>query len=218
MEERMKAIRFRLRKAMNGVVSASMRQKGVHYKLNFGASLPDIREIAAAYEPDAELATRLWNEDVRELKILATLLYPREAFTQESADGWVREIRHLEIAEQYCANLAQHLPFAGSLAERWVKDEREYVQVSGFILYTRLYSGEGESPDAATLLDEAKKTLNKGVSRAQRVALSALKRYGRRGNTEAQAVLSHFQDYQLAESREKQEFYRDLKFEFEYYN
>ena len=36
---------------MNGMVSQSMRQKGMEYKLNFGIEYPRIKEIAAGYEP-----------------------------------------------------------------------------------------------------------------------------------------------------------------------
>ena len=59
---------------MNGVISTSMRQKGMNYKLIFGVPIPEIKHIAAAHEPDAELARALWKEDVREMKILATLV------------------------------------------------------------------------------------------------------------------------------------------------
>ena len=70
---------------MNGVISTSMRQKGMNYKLIFGVPIPEIKHIAAAHEPDAELARALWKEDVREMKILATLLFPAGSMTQEEA-------------------------------------------------------------------------------------------------------------------------------------
>lgn len=217
MEEIINDIRFRLRKAMNGIVSASMRQKGVTYKLNFGVSIPEIKTIASAYTPDAKLAKWLWTQDVREHKILATLLYPREAFTEEEAESWVGDIRYQEIVEQFCANLAQHLPFAPSLAERWICDERENVKVAGFLLYARLYTqGIANLPDAK-LLAEAKKILDQGISRPQRAALLALKRYGRQTESQAKSVLSMLEEYEHADSKEKQEFYNDLKFEFAYF-
>lgn len=218
MEEIIQNIRFRLRKAMNGVVSTSMRRKGIDYKINFGVSIPEIKLIAADYTPDVELARWLWAQDVREHKILATLLYPHEAFTEEEAEKWVGELRYQELVEQFCANLAQHLSFAPSLAERWITDEREDVKTAGFLLYARLYSREGdELPSAEKLLNEARRVLDEGVSRPQRAALLALKRYGRRGTSETKAVLSSVDDYKDGESEEKQEFYNDLKFEFEYY-
>lgn len=218
MEETIKDIRIRLRKAMNGVVSASMRQKGMEYKLNFGVSIPEIKNIASVYTPNIELAKWLWTQDVREHKILATLLYPREAFTEEDAESWVGDIRNQEIAEQFCTNLTQHLSFAPSLAESWVSDERENVKTSGFLLYARLYTQGNNSLSSDKLLTEAKAVIDKGVSRPQRAALLALKRYGRQEEAQAEAVLNHFNTYLNSDSKERQEFYKDLKFEFEYYN
>ena len=90
---------------MNGVISTSMRQKGMNYKLIFGVPIPEIKHIAAVHEPDAELARALWKEDVREMKILATLLFPAGSMTQEEALAWMREIPYPEIAEQCCNNL-----------------------------------------------------------------------------------------------------------------
>jgi hypothetical protein len=49
MEDSMKDMRGRLRRAMNGVAAAGMRAHGIDYKLNFGVSLPEIKEIASLY-------------------------------------------------------------------------------------------------------------------------------------------------------------------------
>ncbi len=217
MEEIIKDIRFRLRKAMNGIVSDSMRKKGVEYKLILGVSIPEIKLIASAYKPDAELAKWLWEQDVREHKILATMLYPIDTFTEEEAEKWVGEIRYQEIVEQFCHNLAQHLPFAVSLAERWICDERDNVKVAGFLLYARLYSKGKQTPSLEKLFSEAKTVFNQGISRPQRAALLALKRYGRLGTAQAASVLDYVKEYKDSDSPEKQEFYNDLKFEFEYY-
>ena len=42
----------------------SMRDKGVQYKLNWGASLLHLREMAAEYEKDYDLAIALWKRCV----------------------------------------------------------------------------------------------------------------------------------------------------------
>ena len=67
MDERLQKIRKRLRLAMNGTISASMREKGNVYKLYFGVPIPELRLIAKEYEPNAELAEMMWQEDTREL-------------------------------------------------------------------------------------------------------------------------------------------------------
>ncbi len=72
---------------MNGIAPTSMREKcECIIVANFGVDLMRIREIASSYAPDAALAEMLWKEDVWELKIIATLLYPVDRFTPEAAD------------------------------------------------------------------------------------------------------------------------------------
>ena len=87
--ETIKDIKSKFRLFMNGMVSQSMREKGMEYKLNFGIEYPRIKEIAAGYEPDHELAQALWKENIRECKILAGLLQPADTFYQEIADIWI---------------------------------------------------------------------------------------------------------------------------------
>lgn len=72
--EEIKQLKLRFRGLMNGVVSSSMRDKGVNYRVNFGVELLRLKEIAAEMTPNHELAQALWKEDVRECRILAGLL------------------------------------------------------------------------------------------------------------------------------------------------
>ena len=81
------------------MVSQSMREKGMEYKLNFGIEYPRIKEIAAGYEPDHELAQALWKENIRECKILAGLLQPADTFYQEIADIWIEGMDYPELAD-----------------------------------------------------------------------------------------------------------------------
>lgn len=216
MIDTIKDIRIRLRQSMNGVVSSSMREKGLDYKLNFGVSLPEIKKIAACYKKDVALANTLWPEDVRELKILATLLYPAEYFTAEDAEKWIQYVRHQEIAEQLCRNLLQELPFAENLACRWIEREEEYVLVAGFLLLARLCDKRKilEPSTSDALLKRAKEIMDAGVSRPQRAAVVALKRYGRQSKEHAARVLDLIKEFASSDSPEKQEFYHDIEFEF----
>lgn len=216
-QDTIREIRSNLRLAMDGVVSSSMREKGVVYTLNFGVTLPRIKDIASRYSPDAALAGILWKEDVRELKILATLLYPSGSITPEKAGEWVRDIRHLEIAEQFCANLMQNVSFAETLADAWIQETAEFVRVSGFILYTRLcMKGSSLSREhAGRLIRTAVPLLQTEYSRTNQAAMTALKHYGRQSDRQAREVLSALEA--LSSSPEGKEIYHDFQFEFEYY-
>lgn len=220
MQETIRQIRTRLRLAMDGAVAASMRQKGVDYKLNFGVTLPRLKEIAAEFGKNAVLAHELWQQNVRELKILATLLYPAGEFTAAKADEWVREIRHIEIAEQFCANLMQETPFAQTSAAAWLRNkESEYIAATGFILYTRLFIKH--VPITPVHRDEFLRTafevLKNGNFRTGQTALIALKHYGRMSPEQAEQALSVFEPFKVSGSAREREIYDDLQFEFEYY-
>ena len=58
VHETIKDIKSKFRLFMNGVISQSMREKGLGYKLNFGIEFPRIKEIAAAYEPWQDYCSR----------------------------------------------------------------------------------------------------------------------------------------------------------------
>ena len=105
MKDILRQIRTDLRLSMNGVVSTSMRNKGVNYRMIFGVEIPVINRIAQKYQSDAILAERLWEEDVREMKIMATLLYPVDQFRKNKALEWISEIKDQELREQICKNI-----------------------------------------------------------------------------------------------------------------
>ena len=124
--------------AMNGIVSQSMRDYGLDYKLNFGLRALQIRNIANKYGKSAELAQCLWAEKTRELLILATLIYPVEEFTVDQASQWAVDIKNQEIREQVCMNLFQDLPFALELSLQWMQNEEIELRTTGYWLLQRL--------------------------------------------------------------------------------
>jgi 3-methyladenine DNA glycosylase AlkD len=153
-------IKKRLRLRMNGVASTAMRNSGMNYKVNFGLDASSIREVASNYEPDETLAERLWAENTRECKILATLLYPKEAFTAEKADAWLDQCFLPELTEQLCFNLLQFLPFAPAKASEWISQAAENHRTGGYILALRLILKKVELPHLKDLLICAKSDLD----------------------------------------------------------
>lgn len=177
--ETIKEIKGQFRLFMNGVVSQSMREKGLDYKLNFGIEVPRIKEIAARYEQNHELAQALWKENIRECKIMAGLLQPIESFYPEIADIWVEDMHYPEIAELTCMNLFQHLPYASEKAFEWMADERTYFQLCGYLVLTRLLMKKAllNERSEAEFLDQAVTTLQGDNVVLQRAAATALKKW-----------------------------------------
>lgn len=145
-QEKVKEIKQSFRQMMDGAVAKSMRDKGLDYKLNWGATLPRLREMAAEIGKDYSLAIALWKEDVRECKILATMLMPADEILPEVVDIWMEQIPSQEIAEQVAFNLWQHLPYAPEKAYQWIAMEKEYYQLCGFHVLTRIFMN-GQEPN-----------------------------------------------------------------------
>ena len=179
IKEQLKDIKTQLRLSMNGVVSQSMREKGLNYKLNFGVELPRIKSIAAAYEKNHELAQTLWKEDIRECKILAGLLQPVETFFPEIADIWVENMPNIEIAELTCMNLFQHLPYAPAKSFHRIASEEEYAQICGFLTIARLLMKKGDMAErpAGEFLDQAVCAVLSGSYHVRNAALLAIRKY-----------------------------------------
>lgn len=175
---------------MNGMVSQSMREKGMEYKLNFGIEYPRIKEIAAGYEPDHELAQALWKENIRECKILAGLLQPADTFYPEIADIWIEGMDYPELAEYTVMNLFQRLPYASEVVFRWMADEREMFQLCGFLLMARLLmKGEKLNERAeAEFLDQACTAVEGDCGPVQKAASVALRKYAHQSRDNKRTV------------------------------
>lgn len=152
IKEQVKEIKQSFRQLMDGQTAQSMRDKGLEYKLNWGASIPMLREkaseIANSQQQNAnslyDLAIELWKADVRECKILATMVMPAEQILPEVVDIWMEQTPSQEIAEQASFNLYQYLPYAAEKAYQWMASDKELEQLCGFHILTRLFMNKQE--------------------------------------------------------------------------
>ena len=178
-----KEIKQSFRQMMDGAVAQSMRMKGVDYKLNWGATLPRLREKAAELGKNYALAIALWKEDVRECKILATMLMPPDEVLPEVIDIWMEQTDSQEIAEQAAFNLFQYLPFAPEKAYAWIATDKEWYQLCGFHILSRLFMN-GQEPNERGInefVDQALVCLQEGSLPVRKAAISAVQRFASLG-------------------------------------
>lgn len=160
-------IKAQLRAAMNGVAASAIRRSGMSYRLVYGVELPRLRQIAGdiLQEEDStpqslrRLAIQLWQEDIRECRQLAILLYPVPEFDADIAGIWIDSIRpeQAELAQLLSMDILCHTPYAAEQSFRWMADERPLFQLCGFLTLTRLLmQGAQLSPSAEMeFLDQA---------------------------------------------------------------
>jgi len=210
---------------MDGAVAQSMRDKGLNYHLNWGATLPRLQEKAEEIRLRVngsglrvqdplelcslsrreitkfkvplelrslskressnlklyDLAIALYKESVRECKILATMLMPPDEIQPEVVDIWQEQIPSQEIAEQLAFNL--YLPFAAEKAYQWIASDKEYDQLCGFHVLSRLFMN-GQEPNERGIneyLDEALCALQGPFPSVRKAALQSLQRFAELG-------------------------------------
>ena len=157
LADQLRYVKQSLRGMMNGVISQSMREKGLTYKVNFGVEMPRLCEFAAELPYTSALAAALWKEDIRECRLLAGMLQPIEAFPADLAEVWVEQMRFPEEAAFTVLHLFSRLPYASTVAFEWVAREEEMFQLCGWLLLGRLMA-QGMQPaprDRQELLDQA---------------------------------------------------------------
>ena len=196
--EQIKEIKLSFRQMMDGSIAQSMRDKGVNYHLNWGATLPRLRQKADEIGQNYDLAIALWKENVRECKILATMIMPADQILPEVVDIWMEQTDSIEIAEQAAFNLYQHLPYAAEKAYQWLAAPEELPQICGYHILSRLFMNKQEPNErginefvdqALVALQSSNVTLRKAAMQAvirfselslmhQRLAHSAVKTIG----------------------------------------
>lgn len=183
IQQQVKEIKQSFRQMMDGSVAASMRTKGVDYKLNWGATLPRLREKAEEIGKNYDLAIALWKENVRECKILATMIMPPNEVLPEVIDIWMEQTPTQEIAEQAAFNLYQYLPYAPEKAYTWMASSEPLYQLCGFHIVTRLFMN-GQEPNERGInefIDQAIVALQGESVPVRKAAMSAVQRFANLG-------------------------------------
>ena len=179
IQQQVKEIKQSFRQIMDGAIAASMRSKGIDYKLNWGASLPRLKEKAEELGMNYELAIALWKENIRECKILATMIMPADEVLPDVIDIWMEQTPTQEIAEQAAFNLYQYLPYAPVKAYTWMASQNPLYQLCGFHIITRLFMN-GQEPNERGInefIDQAIVALQGDSIPVRKATMAAIQRF-----------------------------------------
>lgn len=169
--QKLMKIKRSFRLLMSGPTSLSMTQKGLGYKINWGVPFIELKKMALEYGKDYELAIELWKEDIRECKILATLIMPAEKMLPEITDIWMEQVKSQEMAEMLAFNLLQYVDYAPAIAYEWIATDKTLYEIAGFQLLARLFANGQEANERGIneFLDQATVALqddNMGIKHA----------------------------------------------------
>lgn len=181
VDDDVKKIKRTFRLFMNGVASSSMRDKGLEYKINWGIPVTRLRDMAAQYAPSVALAERLWESDVRECKILATMLMPAERFSEPMALSWLSACNNQEMVEMLVFNLVQNMPGVETFVVSLLCSDEHNAPLAALHLVSRLVARQ----NVAFMTDEVVssfaqlviKALNGTDAVLKHAALNSVTRY-----------------------------------------
>ncbi len=179
IDSKIKELKRGFRLVMNGPASQSMREKGVEYRLNWGVPFIQLKQMAADLPHDYDLAIALWKEDIRECKILATLLMPHDKMPEEVAEIWMEQTRSQEMAEMQAFNLYQYVSYAPRLAYRWMALDNTIREICAYDILGRLFM-KGQEPNERGInefIDQAVTALKSPSAGLRHAAMNALTRF-----------------------------------------
>lgn len=205
IHETIKEIKKSLRLSMNGVVSAHQRRQGLNYKINFGVEIPRLKEIASAHKKDKSLAQNLWQENIRECKLLAIFLYPDEEFNKETAEEWIKECTFTEIADHLSRILLAKIPEAKEASLQWITHKEDMFEYCGYSTLSNLFTnGTTLSHEEEKVYCNAlKKTLHTPVTGnrpTQNAATISLIKFAALSNEQRKRVCDEIKSWAIEEN------------------
>ena len=123
--QKMISLLGRMRKQMNGAVADAMYYYGQNYGLNYGVSLPTIREISSTEGKDHLLAQYLYKQQVRELRLAALHIADPALLTLEEVEMWAEGVINSEVAEEMAFALLSLSPNLADIYHSWSRSDNE---------------------------------------------------------------------------------------------
>lgn len=131
--ENYKKILRKVSHLQNGDVSKLLQKMGINYRLNYGVSIPHLRQIGSDYKPNNTLAFLLWKRDIREAKIISSMLFEADKLSWEQIIDITSQLKNQELIEQFSKNLLAHSPELPLLLDAWLSKS---VMESTLAFYT----------------------------------------------------------------------------------
>ena len=112
-----------------------------------GVPKPKLRELAKKIGKNHELALKLWDSNIHEARILASMIAEPEKVDEDLMERWVRDFDNWDLCDQCVMNLFWRTKFAYKKAIEWSQREEEFVKRAGFALMAKLAISDKKASD-----------------------------------------------------------------------
>jgi 3-methyladenine DNA glycosylase AlkD len=125
-----------------------MSRFGIDTRDALGVTVTELRGLARRIGRDHDLAAALWESEIHEARILATMVDDPAHVTEAQMERWVSDLGSWDLCDQLCGNLFDRTPFVFDKALRWSRREEEFVKRAGFSLMASSAVHRKDLPDA----------------------------------------------------------------------
>jgi 3-methyladenine DNA glycosylase AlkD len=170
---------------------AALRRSGVASPA-FGVALPALRSMAKRIGPNHRLALELWQQAVREPRLLASLIDEPKRVNHAQMDRWAESFDSWEICDQCCQNLFWRTRFARAMVRAWTRRPEEFVKRAGLVLVAVLavHAEQAEDDTFVDLLPTLIAAADDERAYVQKGASWALRQIGKRDDDLCARVLT----------------------------
>jgi len=111
-----------------------MKRFGINVEKAFGISVTKLRSIAKKIGKDHQLAIQLWNSEIHEARILASMVDDPNLVTKSQMNNWVKDFNSWDLCDQVCSNLFCKTSYADDKIFEWSKSKKEFIRRAAFSL------------------------------------------------------------------------------------
>jgi 3-methyladenine DNA glycosylase AlkD len=112
---------------------AKLSHFGINAAKAYGVKIPLLRQLAKKIGKNHELALALWDTDVHEARLLASMIELPELVTENQFDSWVNDFDSWDMCDQCCGLLGDS-PLALQKVDDYSVRNEEFVKRTAFVL------------------------------------------------------------------------------------
>jgi 3-methyladenine DNA glycosylase AlkD len=112
---------------------AILEHFGINDTKALGIKVPNLRKLAKKIGANHQLALELWETEIHEARLLATMIEDSNIITEYQFDAWVNDFDSWDMCDVSCDLLAR-TPFALNKIDEYSNHSKEFVKRTAFVL------------------------------------------------------------------------------------
>lgn len=124
-----------------------MKQQGINTNCALVISISELRLVARDIGANHALALALWDTEIHEARILASIIDDPMQVMGLQMEVWVKDFNSWDLCDQCCNNLFRKTSIAYTKAWDWTFRKHEFVKRAGFVLLACLAVHDKKAED-----------------------------------------------------------------------